>query len=83
MGSTLPEGAKMAPRKTTSSPPAEATTTRPPDASPFAEIVMTTPMVVGLRARAAGDQITTDPDTAARLIASGYAVPTDTDLGGR
>lgn len=73
----------MAPRKTTSSPPAEATTKQAADAPPFAEIVMTTPMVVDLRARAAGDHVTTDPDTAARLIASGYAVPTDTDLGGR
>lgn len=46
---------------------------------PHVAIVMTCPLVVGLRARAAGDHVTTDPDTAARLIAAGYAVPTDTD----
>lgn len=50
-----------------------------PSGGPFVEVVMTCPLVVDLRATAPGDQITTDPDTAARLIAAGYAVPNDAD----
>lgn len=57
-------------------PPVDVKDTTPADA-PFVEVVMTCPMVVDLRAVAPGDHVTTDPDTAAQLIAAGYAVPTD------
>ncbi len=63
----------------TETPEPNAPDTPPADAEPTVTVVMTcpSPMTVNARAVAAGDTVTTDPDTAARLIAHGYAAPTD------
>lgn len=56
-------------------PVAAPTLNHPPDTT----VVMTciSPMTVNARAVAAGDRVTTDYKTAARLFAHGYAAPTD------
>ena len=74
-------GAERYLRDGTTMPDDDGSTTTPPVVEPYVQIVMTctSPMPVGLRAVAPGDLVHTDPSTASRLIAAGYATPTDDD----
>jgi hypothetical protein len=49
--------------------------------NPTARVIITAPSppMVDLAEVAQGDKVTTDPDTAARLIKAGYAVPDDSE----